>query len=249
MKTNIAINGYCGRMGTAIYEESANFKNLKITVGCDVEEKILNKKTDGVILTSDLTSSKDLFDVVIDFTLPIPSIEAIYNCVTMNKPIVIGTTGYNNEQLNNIKEASQTIPILLAPNMSIGVNVSLSALSMIARSLKNYKVKIEEVHHKNKIDSPSGTAIKMAQVICDAQGIELGDINSNNCPITFESKREDTEIGTHEVIFQGESDSVSLTHIAKNRSIFANGAIATAIWLQTQKPGLYSYQDYIKAKS
>ncbi len=162
MKTNIAINGYCGRMGTAIYEESANFKNLKITVGCDVEEKILNKKTDGVILTSDLTSSKDLFDVVIDFTLPIPSIETIYNCVTINKPIVIGTTGYNNEQLNNIKDASQTIPILLAPNMSIGVNVSLSALSMIARSLKNYKVKIEEVQHKNKIDSPSGTAIKMA---------------------------------------------------------------------------------------
>ncbi len=249
MKTNIAINGYCGRMGAAIYEDSTNFKNLKITVGCDVEEKILNKKTDGVILTSDLTSAKDLFDVVIDFTLPIPSIEAIYNCVTMNKPIVIGTTGYNNEQLNNIKEASQTIPILLAPNMSIGVNVSLSALSMIARSLKNYKVKIEEVHHKNKIDSPSGTAIKMAQVICDAQDIELGDINSNNCPITFESKREDTKVGTHEVIFQGESDSVSLTHIAKNRSIFANGAIATAIWLQTQKPGLYSYQDYIKAKS
>jgi len=249
MKTNIAINGYCGRMGTAIYEESANFKNLKITVGCDVEEKILNKKTDGVILTSDLTSSKDLFDVVIDFTLPIPSIETIYNCVTINKPIVIGTTGYNNEQLNNIKDASQTIPILLAPNMSIGVNVSLSALSMIARSLKNYKVKIEEVHHKNKIDSPSGTAIKMAQVICDAQGIELGDINSNNCPITFESKREDTEIGTHEVTFQGESDSVSLTHIAKNRSIFANGAIATAIWLQIQKPGLYSYQDYIKTKT
>ena len=246
---NIAINGFFGKMGVAIYEESANFKNTIITVGCDVEEKILNKTIDEVALTSNLTLSKDLFDVVIDFTLPTPSINAIHECVKIKKPIVIGTTGHNNEQLNDIKQASQIIPVLLAPNMSIGVNVSLSALSMIANSLKDYQITIKEVHHKNKIDAPSGTAIKMAQTICDAQGIELGEINSDSCPIIFESKREDTKIGTHEVIFKNDSDSVSLTHIAKNRSIFANGAIATAIWLQRQTPGLYSYQDYIKSKS
>ena len=247
--SNIAINGFFGKMGVAIYEESKHFKNVIITAGCDIEEKILNNKIDGITLTSDLTSSKDLFDVAIDFSLPTPSINAIHSCVKINKPIVIGTTGHNSEQLNSIKQASQTIPVLLAPNMSIGVNISLSALSVIAKSLKDYQITKKEVHHKNKIDAPSGTAIKMAEVICDAQDIKLGEVNSDSCPIIFESKREDTEIGTHKVVFKNNSDSVSLTHIAKDRSIFANGAIATALWLQKQKPGLYSYQDYIKSKS
>ena len=107
---------------------------------------------------------------------------------------------------------------------------------------------IKEIHHVNKIDAPSGTAIKMAEVICKSRGIDLGDVKSETCPIKFESIRERTEIGTHEVIFKNKSDEIRLIHIAKDRSIFADGAIETAVWVKNQKAGLYTYNDYMVSK-
>jgi len=244
--TNIAINGFLGRMGQSIFHESLNHKDIEITVGCDAKDKIKSCKDDfNLILTSNLSDHDKFFDVVIDFSLPTPSLLAIQNCVSLKKPITIGTTGYNKDQLNLINESSKSIPILLAPNMSQGVNVSLQSLGLMAKSLKGYAVLIKEIHHMNKIDSPSGTAIKMAQVICDSQNIDLGDVNSPQCPIKFESLRQDTEIGTHEVIFSDKNDEIRLIHIANNRSIFAKGAIETGKWIKQQSPGLYSYSDYM----
>jgi 4-hydroxy-tetrahydrodipicolinate reductase len=241
MTCNIAINGFFGRMGQSIHAESITHKSADITLGCDIEEKIKNHQgVDGVILTSDITSSDKSFDVVIDFSLPNPSINTINACVLIKKPMTIGTTGFDDKQLSIIKKASKTIPILLAPNMSQGVNVSLKSLETMSKALKGYDVLIKEVHHVNKVDSPSGTAIKMAQVICKGLNIEL-----EKCPIKFESLRENTEIGTHEVIFTSNSDSIHVKHLAKNRSIFAKGAIETSIWISSQKPGLYSYLDYM----
>ena len=246
MTCNIAINGFFGRMGQSIHAESMTHKSADITLGCDIEEKIKNHQgVDGVILTSDITSSDKSFDVVIDFSLPKPSINTINACVSIKKPMTIGTTGFDDKQLSIIKEASKIIPILLAPNMSQGVNVSLKSLETMSKALKGYDVLIKEVHHVNKVDSPSGTAIKMAQVICKGLDIELGDVHSEKCPIKFESLRENTEIGTHEVIFTSNSDSIHVKHLAKNRSIFAKGAIETSIWISSQKPGLYSYLDYM----
>ena len=167
----------------------------------------------------------------------------------MKKPMTIGTTGFDKGQLSAIKEASKTIPILLAPNMSQGVNVSLKSLEIMSHGLKEYDVLIKEVHHVNKVDSPSGTAIKMAQVICKSRGVELGDVYSDECPIKFECLRENTEIGTHEVIFTSVSDSIHVKHLARDRSIFAKGAIETSLWISTQKPGLYSYNDYMEDMS
>ena len=241
------MHGFFGRMGQSIFQESNNHKDVEITVGCDSSEKIKsfqNKFT--VNLTSDISKYNELFDVVIDFSLPSPSIMAIQKCVLLNKGITIGTTGFNKDQLDLIAKASEAIPILLAPNMSHGVNVSLKSLALMSKSLKGYSVLIKEIHHTNKVDSPSGTAIKMAQVICDSQNINLGDINSSKCPIKFESLRQDTEIGTHEVIFTNEHDEIHLVHIATDRSIFAKGAIETAKWINGQAPGLYSYSDYME---
>ena len=250
MTCNIAINGFFGRMGQSIFEESRNHNDVRVSVGCDVEEKIKScRKIENVIFSSDITNNSELFDVVIDFTLPKPSIELIKKCLILGKPLTIGTTGFNQEQKNYIGQASKDIPILLAPNMSQGVNVSLESLSLMAKSLKEYDVLIKEIHHVNKIDSPSGTAIKMAEVVCKSQGIELGDVKSQTCPIKFESARVDTEIGTHEVIFTNKSDEIRLIHIAKDRSIFANGAIETAKWINTQEAGLYTYHDYMVSTS
>ena len=244
--TNIAINGFLGRMGQSIFHESANHNDIKITLGCDSDQMINSSKNKfSLPLTSDITHNHNLFDVVIDFSLPEPSISTIQKCVTIKKPITIGTTGFNKTQLEHIDKASKQVPILLAPNMSHGVNVSLKSLALISKNLKGYDVLIKEVHHINKVDSPSGTAIKMAHVICDNQNIELGDINSSECPIKFESLRQDTEIGTHEVIFSSKNDEIHLTHIANDRSIFARGAINTARWIKDQSSGLYSYSDYM----
>lgn len=249
MTCNIAINGFFGRMGQSIFEESSNHDDVRISVGCDVEEKISScQSTKDLILTSDIDQQAKMFDVVIDFTLPKPSIELIKKCLLANKPLTIGTTGFNEEQKHFIYEASKSIPILLAPNMSQGVNTSLESLALIAKSLGDYSVTIKEIHHVNKIDAPSGTAIKMAEVICDSRGIELGNVKSETCPIKFESIREHTEIGTHEVIFKNKSDEVHLIHIAKDRSIFAQGAIETAKWVKDQKAGLYTYDDYMVSK-
>tara|TARA_B100001778_G_scaffold307932_1_gene288337 strand:+ start:73 stop:822 length:750 start_codon:yes stop_codon:yes gene_type:complete len=244
--TNIAINGFLGRMGQSIFNESANHNDIKITIGCDSDDMIKSStNTFNLPLTTDISQNHDLFDVVIDFSLPDPSISTIQKCILIKKPITIGTTGFNNNQLEHINVASKQIPILLAPNMSHGVNVSLNSLALMSKNLRGYDILIKEVHHKNKVDSPSGTAIKMAQVICDSQNIELGDISSSKCPIKFESLRQDTEIGTHEVVFTDQHDAIHLLHIANDRSIFARGAIDTAKWIKDQLPGLYSYSDYM----
>ena len=249
MTCNIALNGFFGRMGQSIFEESKKNSNCLITVGCDIKEKLLNNTFENIALTSDIEKHSENFDVVIDFTLPEPSIDLIKKCVRINKPITIGTTGFSQEQLSLIFEASKEIPILLAPNMSHGVNVSFAALKDISKSLKNYDVSIIETHHENKIDSPSGTAIKMAEIICQSKNVQLGDVNSKDCPIKFTSHRENTEIGTHHVIFKSKSDEICLTHIANDRSIFALGALDTAAWVSKQQPGLYNYQHYISSKS
>tara|TARA_B100001564_G_scaffold358603_1_gene377736 strand:- start:121 stop:873 length:753 start_codon:yes stop_codon:yes gene_type:complete len=250
MNCKIAMNGFLGRMGQSIFQESKKHKDIEITIGCDSAEKIQSLQKDlSLTLTSDLLAYGDLFDVVIDFSLPLPSILAIEKCVSLGKSITIGTTGFSKKQLESITEASKTIPILLAPNMSQGVNVSLKSLALMSKSLKNYSVTIREIHHVNKVDSPSGTAIKMAEVICNSQNINLGDINSLDCPIKFESLRQDTEIGTHEVIFTDKYDEIRLTHIANDRNIFAKGAIQTAKWIKDQSSGLYSYNDYMEDTS
>ena len=241
------MNGFLGRMGQSILEESSKHKDVKITLGCDSVEKIKSISREfSLELTSDFSKFDKLFDVVIDFSLPIPSVAAIQKCILLEKGITIGTTGYSKDQLDIITEASKSIPILLAPNMSQGVNVSLRSLALMSKSLKDYDVLIKEIHHINKIDSPSGTAIKMAQVICDSQNIALGDVKSSKCPVKFDSLRQDTEIGTHEVIFTDKHDEIRLTHIANDRSIFAKGAIQTAKWIKNQSPGLYSYSDYME---
>jgi 4-hydroxy-tetrahydrodipicolinate reductase len=247
MICKIAMNGFLGRMGQSIFQESNNQQDVEITVGCDSDDKINSIENNfNLTLTSDITKFSESFDVVIDFSLPTPSLSALNKCVGLQKAISIGTTGFNSNQLDIIAKASKTIPILMAPNMSQGVNVALKSLSSMSRALKGYKVLIKEVHHINKVDSPSGTAIKMAHVICDSQNIPLGDVKSSNCPIKFESLRQDTEIGTHEVIFTDKNDEIRLTHIANDRSIFAKGAIQTAKWIKDQSPGLYSYSDFME---
>tara|TARA_Y100000768_G_scaffold220007_1_gene165860 strand:+ start:153 stop:875 length:723 start_codon:yes stop_codon:yes gene_type:complete len=231
----IAINGFFGRMGQAIYNESKD-SGYKVTVGIDKEENF--KNTPGVQLSENLPELKDLFDVVIDFSLPAFSIETIKHCIDLGKPITVGTTGFTQRQKDDLLFAGTKIPILVAPNMSIGVNASLRSIAELSKILSNYDVHIEETHHKNKVDSPSGTALKIADVIAKSRNIDPKDIR-------IDAFREDGEIGVHKTVFKSSDDEIILFHNAFNRKIFAKGALETSQWIAEQKPGLYSYKDYM----
>ena len=247
MSTNIVINGFLGKMGQAIFYESLKIKEAVVVAGCDIS--ITSNSDSKIEVTKRLEDIKSAFDVVIDFSLASATYNAVSDCAKLGKPLVIGTTGHSNLQLSEIKKLSSSIAILHAPNMSLGVNTALLAIGEIAKSLKSYSVHIKEIHHKGKLDSPSGTALQIANVICDSREDNLGDIKDKNCPIKFTSIRKDVAIGTHEVIFKGEKDSVVITHVADDRSIFAIGSINSAIWLSSQRPGFYSYQDYMQSIS
>ena len=234
--SKIAINCFFGRMCQSIFKLSKK-NNFKVTVGCDKQEKLSQESE--VLLLSSLSSNPDSFDVVIDFSLPEPSINVVKVCEALSKPITIGTTGFNRTQKDQLLAASKNIPLLFAPNMSLGVNATLKSISELSKLLLNYKVSIEETHHKNKIDSPSGTALKIAEVVAEARGI-------NPEKIDIKSFREDGEIGVHKTIFKSNDDEIIIYHNAYNREIFALGALETSQWIAKQKPGFYTYKDYME---
>ena len=234
--SKIAINGFYGRMGQAIFNLSLEY-NFTVSVGIDKKDKL--KTIEGLKLSESLTELKEFYDVVIDFSLPEPSVKAVIECESLGKPITIGTTGFSDEQKQIIADASKNIPILLAPNMSKGVNASLQSISNLSRLLSGYEVSIEETHHKNKVDSPSGTALKIAEVVADAKNLEKSDIN-------ITSYREEGEIGIHKTVFKSDDDEIIIYHNAFNRKIFAKGALETSQWIAKQRPGLYTYKNFME---
>ena len=234
--SKIAINGFFGRMGQAIYELSLEQK-FNVTLGVDKKEKL--QPTLNLILCDTLSKHPESFDVVIDFSLPEPCLNVVKECRILNKPITIGTTGFNSAQKKILIDASSDIPLLLAPNMSIGVNATLRSISELSKILSKYEVSIEETHHKNKLDSPSGTALKIAEVISKSRQSSIGDIK-------IESYREEGEVGIHKTIFKSQDDEIILYHNAYNRKIFAQGALDTSQWISKQSSGFYTYENYLE---
>ena len=234
--SKIAINGFFGRMGQAIYELSLEQK-FNVTLGVDKKEKL--QSTLNLKLCDTLSKYPESFDVVIDFSLPEPCLNAVKECRILNKPMTIGTTGFNSAQKKILIDASRDIPLLLAPNMSIGVNATLRSISELSKILSKYEVSIEETHHKNKLDSPSGTALKIAEVISKSRQSSISDIK-------IESYREDGEVGIHKTIFKSPDDEIILYHNAYNRKIFAQGALDTSQWISKQSSGFYTYENYLE---
>ena len=234
--SKIAINGFFGRMGQAIYELSLEQK-FNVTLGVDKKEKL--QPTLNLILCDTLSKHPESFDVVIDFSLPEPCLNVVKECRILNKPITIGTTGFNSVQKKILIDASSDIPLLLAPNMSIGVNATLRSISELSKILSKYEVSIEETHHKNKLDSPSGTALKIAEVISKSRQSSISDIK-------IESFREEGEVGIHKTVFRSPDDEIILYHNAYNRKIFAQGALDTSQWISNQSSGFYTYENYLE---
>lgn len=257
----IAIAGAAGRMGRALIEATSSSKDLRLsaaiedknstTIGADAG-MLVGSGSLGVAVGTDLAGGD--FDVLIDFTRPEPALEHLAYCIKAKKNMVIGTTGFSAAQRERIAEASKQIGIVFAPNMSVGVNLCLKLLDIAARTLDpTFDIEIVEAHHRHKVDSPSGTAKRMGEVIAQARGKTLdalslpADRNGTRPSggIGFAVVRAGEIVGDHTVLFAGPGERVEITHKAESRRTFADGAVRAARWLAKKGPGLYDMQDVL----
>jgi len=238
----IAVVGASGRMGQTIIE-SIN-QSDKVTLGVTLDKG------------DDLSDMIDRFDVVIDFTRPEATLQYLEVCKQAGKAMVIGTTGFDDAGLEAISGAAHKIPVVFAPNMSIGVNLSLKLLEMAAKVIgEESDIEIVEAHHRHKVDAPSGTALKMGEVVANALGRDLSkcavygregiEKPRDRQTIGFSTIRGGDVVGEHTVSFFMEGERVEITHKASSRMTFANGAIRASAWLQGKPAGLYSMQDIL----
>jgi 4-hydroxy-tetrahydrodipicolinate reductase len=224
-------------MGSRILELA--FNDLDFGVVCIMEDKshpAINSKVRNLSVTDNSDLIKEA-EVLIEFTTPVATMAHLKDCLQYRKAMVIGTTGLNVSQIDQIKEAGREIPIVFSPNMSVGVNIFFRLMQEAAKNLPaDYLVKIVESHHIHKKDAPSGTAKQLAQIVKEARGGEVKDI---------QSIREGEIVGDHRVFFDGPFDTIELRHSAKTRDIFAQGALVAAKWIANKKPGFYNMQDVL----
>jgi 4-hydroxy-tetrahydrodipicolinate reductase len=224
-------------------------------VGTDAGELAGVGRT-GVAILEDLESLMDRSDVVIDFTSPMATLAHLAICRKHRRHMVIGTTGLSPDALAQVRAAAADIPIVMAPNMSVGVNVALRLLELAAQVLGDeVDIEIIEAHHRHKVDAPSGTALRMGEVVAEALGRDLSEVAvygregqtgaRERRTIGFETIRAGDIVGEHTVMFAGSGERLEVTHRASSRMNFAKGALRAAAWLSGREPGLYDMQDVL----
>ncbi|SDW07913.1 4-hydroxy-tetrahydrodipicolinate reductase [Marinobacter mobilis] len=264
----VAIIGAAGRMGKVLIEAVDEAEGLELgaavvepdstLIGADAGEMAGIGKT-GVALAASLADVKDDFDVLVDFTFPDLTLENAEFCKVNGKRMVIGTTGLTEAEKEQLSLAAEATPIVFAPNMSVGVNVALNLLRTAAQVLgDDYDVEIIEAHHRHKKDAPSGTALRMGEVVADALGRDLKECavygregftgERSRKEIGFETIRAGDVVGDHTVLFAGIGERIEITHKASSRMTFAKGAVRAAKWLEGKGAGLYDMQDVLALK-
>ncbi len=256
-KINLSITGCMGRMGQQIIKSSNKKKEFKLV--SLTESKVIKKKISGIKPSLNDISSFKKTDIIIDFTVPKCTLEVLKLASKLKKRIVIGTTGFNKKEELLIKKFSKKIPILKAGNMSLGVNLLMYLTEIASKSLgNNFLSKVYEVHHKHKIDYPSGTALMLGKGIADGKNKSLYSIigkkflNKKQFPyskkINFNSIRKGEVIGEHEVSFSSGKEIIKLNHESFDRALYSEGALTAAKWLMKKKAGLYSMRDLLNFK-
>ena len=246
---NILINGASGKMGGEVAKAIEGQADCKVVCGVDCVD---NKTTKFPIYTN-INDIKEKVDVIIDFSIPVATFEILKYAKKTKTPIVIATTGFTQEQLEEIEKASKEIPIFRSANMSLDINLMANIISQIAKILTDADIEIVETHHNRKIDSPSGTAILLADAINDVlenkktynfERMQKREPRSKN-EIGFSSIRGGNIVGEHSVKFFGENETLEITHTAYSRQVFAEGAIKAAKYLVNQKPELYNMKNLV----
>lgn len=257
----VVISGASGRMGKALIEMALTTKNITLhgvlatpnspSLGVDAGA-FLGKNT-GVLISDDVDNCLKNADCLIDFTCPEASIKYLDICVKHRVNMVIGTTGFDEHNKKTIQAAGQHIGIVFAPNMGVGVNATLRILELAAHILNTgYDVEIVEAHHRSKVDAPSGTALKMGEVIaktlkrnldtCAVYGRQGVTGIRDETTIGFSTIRGGDIVGDHTVMFLGDGERIEITHKSSSRKTYATGSMRAALFLSHQKPGLYDMQ-------
>ena len=259
----VAVAGAAGRMGRNLVLACVACDETCLTMATDKPGHSLIGTDAGVVagieaqnvLITDALDA-DKFDVLIDFTHPTVTSHHIDYCVKNKKKMVIGTTGADQELEQKLSKAGESIAILYAPNMSVGVNLCLQLLQIAAKALgDSVDIEIIEAHHRHKVDAPSGTAVKMGQVIAESLGRNLDDCAvygregqtgaRERKTIGFETIRAGDIVGEHTVLFADEGERIEITHKASSRMTFANGAIRACQWISQKESGLFSMRDVL----
>ena len=265
MTTRIAIAGAAGRMGRTLVEAVTRAEGMCLgaateypgssLIGSDAGELAGVGRLD-VPVRDDLAKCLADFDVLIDFTTTGSTMSHLELCRAHGRKIVIGTTGLDDGQKRAIAEAAGDIAVVFAPNMSVGVNLCLKLLDLAARVLGDeVDVEIIEAHHRHKVDAPSGTALRMGEVVAEALGRDLKTCavygregqtgERDRQTIGFETIRAGDIVGEHTVMFAGLGERVEITHKASSRMTFARGAVRAAAWLDGHDRGLFDMQDVL----
>jgi 4-hydroxy-tetrahydrodipicolinate reductase len=263
----IAIAGVSGRMGRMLVEAVLAEPDLQLAGALDVAGSpaigtdagaFLGQLT-GVVIESDLDKALKGADCLIDFTRPEGTLRHLEYCAAHGIKMVIGTTGFDEDGKAAIRAAADQIAIVFAPNMSVGVNVTLKLLEMAAKSLsEGYDIEIIEAHHRHKVDAPSGTALQMGEVIAGALGRDLKDCavygregvtgERDECTIGFATVRGGDIVGDHTVLFAGIGERIEISHKSSSRVTYAHGALRAARFLADKPKGLFDMQDVLGLK-
>lgn len=261
----IAVNGAGGRMGRALVSACVEDPALRLAAaleapGSDLLSRdagrLAGLEPIGVAVSDDPATVPDDTRVVIDFTRPAGTLALAEVCLVRGIALVVGTTGFDATQKAKLGEAATRIPVVLAPNMSVGVNLSLKLIEMAARVLGDeVDIEIIEAHHRHKVDAPSGTALRMGEVAARARGRDMTEVavysrEGQTGPrppgaIGFATVRAGDIVGEHTVMFAGEGERIEITHRASSRVNFARGAMRAAKWAASRPPGLYDMEDVL----
>lgn len=251
---NVGIVGSTGRVGSLLIDDLINDEQTNLSA-CHVFDELKKGVPEGTIVTNDMKTLLESCDVVIDFSAPAAT-ESLLTQVVENdggKPLVIATTGFNKHQQNLLLEASKKVPILYATNMSLGVAVLNKLVSLASKALKEFDCEIVEQHHRYKVDSPSGTALTLAEHAARARDLDLDAVRvsgrdgvigaRSKDEIGVMSLRGGDIVGRHTVGLYNDGEFIELHHTATSRNTFSRGAIKAAKWLVNQEAGLYSIND------
>ena len=265
----VAVTGAAGRMGKANIEALQMAEGIELgaaiveptstLIGADAGEVAGVGKLNVAIVGS-IDDAVNDFDVLIDFTAPEVTLKNVAFCAAHGKQVVIGTTGLTDEQKAELQTQAEKTAIVFAPNMSVGVNLCFKLLEVAAKALGNddYDIEVIEAHHRHKVDSPSGTALRMGEVVADALGRDLKECavygregQTGARPrgeIGFETIRAGDVVGDHTVLFATEGERIEITHKASNRLTFAKGAVRACKWLSGKQTGLFDMQDVLELR-
>lgn len=263
--TSVAILGACGRMGTTLIRCIGNYKNLTLAAAVDAPEHpsvgtdsgtMSGITPNGILVTGDLEAAVKAADVVIDFTFHtiVPRVAQLVE--KYGKAYVLGTTGLASDELDAVKSAAAKVPVLMAPNMSLGINLLLSLVKQASAILGDkYDAEIIEIHHRYKKDAPSGTALALADSVAQGRNTDLNSvicygrngITGERDPsiIALHSMRGGDVVGDHTVVFASEGERIEFTHKASGRDCLANGALHAAEWIVSQPPGFHTMKELL----